>query len=120
MTSQVLIVEDDYNTAQLFETILARAGIPSRMAADGNEAAALLKEFVPDLVLLDLGLPGMDGRQMIEFIQSDPRLKKTRIVIVSAYVDLIHEVRHYGADRYLTKPISPAALVLIVKELLNK
>ncbi len=119
MTPLVLIVEDDHNTAQLFDTILARAGIATRMASDGNEAVALLEELHPDLVLLDLGLPGMDGRQMVAFIRNHPQLEKTRIVIVSAYVDLIHEVRHSGADRYLAKPISPTQLIQIVKELLD-
>jgi len=116
----LLIVDDDFHTAQLFKMIVDRAGLDSLIALDGQEAITLLNEKRPDLVLLDLGLPGMNGLQLIQYIRAQEALSHTRILIVSAYTDMITEARRGSADDYLVKPISNTQLIAKIKALLEQ
>ena len=116
----VLIVDDDFHTAQLFEMIVVRAGFESLTALDAQEAITLLTERRPDLVLLDLGLPGMNGLELITYIRAQEALAHTRILIVSAYTDMITRAKRSNADDYLVKPISNTQLVAKINALLDK
>lgn len=111
MAQHIFIIEDDPNTVFLFETILKRAGFTTASVGDGDDAIRYLEQHTPDAVLLDLGLPGANGLVVTEFIRQTPRLAQCRIVIISAYTDLIRKARQYQADVYLTKPVSAKDLV---------
>ncbi|PIW10105.1 MAG: hypothetical protein COW37_04295, partial [Caldiserica bacterium CG17_big_fil_post_rev_8_21_14_2_50_35_7] len=79
MTKQdkkVLVAEDDHFLAKIYKIKLAKEGINAEIATDGNEALAKIKELKPDLVLLDLVMPGKDGFEVLEELQSDKGLKK--------------------------------------------
>jgi len=116
----VLIVDDDFHTAQLFKMIVDRAGFESLTALDAQEAITLLNERRPDLVLLDLGLPGMNGLELITYIRAQEALAHTRILIVSAYTDMITRAKRSSADDYLVKPISNTQLIAKINALLGK
>lgn len=116
----VLIVDDDFHTAQLFKMIVERAGYDGLTALDAQEAITLLNEKRPALVLLDLGLPGMNGLELIKYIRAQEALSHTRILIVSAYTDMIARARRSSADDYLIKPISNTQLISKIKALLEK
>ena len=111
---KILIVDDDNNIAELIALYLTKECFETKIVNDGEEA---LKEFVsfrPDLIILDLMLPGVDGFEICRQIRSQ---KNTPIIMVSAKKDDIDKIRGLGlgADDYMTKPFSPSELVARVK-----
>ena len=111
---KIMIVDDDNNIAELISLYLTKECFETKIVNDGEEA---LKEFVsfrPDLIILDLMLPGVDGFEICRQIRSQ---KNTPIIMVSAKKDDIDKIRGLGlgADDYMTKPFSPSELVARVK-----
>src|SRR3954469_3141889 len=80
----VAIVEDDENTREVFRTILEHNGIHVVEAVDGEQALALVRNEHPDLILLDLGLPGVDGRTVARELKADPSTSSLPIIVVTA------------------------------------
>ena len=119
MSALVLIVDDDSNTVLLFRTILKRIGVECISAHDGQDAITLMEHEPPDLVLLDLGLPGINGLDLITYIRQHPQLQNTKIIVVSAYVDLMHEARNLQADAYLSKPIITSHFIKTIETVLD-
>lgn len=116
----VLIVEDEESILLSLEFLLRNAGCGVQTARDGDTAEAALAATAPDLVLLDVMLPGADGYTLCRRIRNDPRLKKTRIILLTARgrdTDLQQGIAA-GADAYLTKPFSTRELVAKVQALL--
>ena len=111
---KILIVDDDNNIAELIALYLTKECFETKIVNDGEEA---LKEFVsfrPDLIILDLMLPGVDGFEICRQIRMR---KNTPVIMVSAKKDDIDKIRGLGlgADDYMTKPFSPSELVARVK-----
>lgn len=99
------IIEDDEDLANIFTEAVTAAGFQVETFQEGNSALARLKEIVPYVVILDLHLPGVTGPEILRFIRSDERLKRTRVVIASAD----ERLAEYTQDEYslvLLKPIS--------------
>lgn len=116
----VLIVEDEESILLSLEFLLRNAGCDVQTARDGCTAEAALAATPPDLVLLDVMLPGADGYTLCRRIRNDPRLKHTRIILLTARgrdADLQQGIAA-GADAYLTKPFSTRELVAKVQALL--
>lgn len=114
---RVVYIEDDPDNAELLRLILLRRrGIELMVAPDATVGLALLREQVPDLVLLDLGLPGMDGATALERIVQDPVLSRIPVAILSAdaFPERIEQLRAAGAVAYLTKPIDVPQLLEVV------
>lgn len=104
---QILVIDDDTVSRLLLRRIIQRLGSSPLEAADGDEGWRLLQEHRPDIVFLDLHMPGRDGLQLIREIRADPVLFKLLIVVQSASA-LPHEVQaglDAGANWYLTKPL---------------
>ena len=102
----ILIVDDEPTQRFLLREILSnQAGLTILEAEDGIQALQLARELVPDLILLDIMMPGKDGLKVCEQLKSDPRLRSIPIVIVSALVDHCAIGIKAGADGYLTKPV---------------
>lgn len=120
MAPLVLIVEDDPNSSYLFKAILKRGGYQSISAANGNEAISLLQEQTPDVILLDLGLPGTNGLEVLRFIRQAAHLARTKIIIVSAYLDLMYKVHESDADALITKPVGAMDLLQTIAEVLAR
>jgi DNA-binding response OmpR family regulator len=118
--AQVLVVDDDTTVAEVVATYLQRAGYTVDRAGDGASALAVAKEVGPDLVVLDLTLPDLDGMEVYR------RLRQARadlpVVILTARGDEDDRVLglQVGADDYVTKPFSPRELVLRVQSVLRR
>ncbi len=115
----ILIVEDDQNIASLVERYLAAAGFATLLAHDGAEGLKLARERAPQLVILDLMLPVMDGRDVCRALRKDSDVP---ILILTAREDEMDRVVGFsmGADDYVVKPFSPRELVERVKAILRR
>jgi DNA-binding response OmpR family regulator len=118
----VLVVEDEDSILLSLEFLLRGAGCAVASARDGDAALAALAAATPDLVLLDVMLPGIDGFELCRRIRGDPRLRHTRVILLTARgrdADL-DKGAAAGADAYLTKPFSTRELVARVQALLAR
>jgi two-component system, OmpR family, alkaline phosphatase synthesis response regulator PhoP len=120
MTSHVLIVEDEESILLSLEFLLGKEGYTVSTARDGAEALRLLQAQAPDLVLLDVMLPLIDGFEICRRIRTMPALTATRIMLVTARGRDAEITRGLalGADAYLTKPFSTRELMDKVRALL--
>ena len=117
--SRILIVEDDRDIADLVRLYLEKAGHVAEIALSGDEAIARLGTQSPDLVILDVMLPGTDGLAVCKAIRSNETTNATPIIILSARAEETDRIRglELGADDYVTKPFSPKELVARVAAL---
>ena len=116
----ILVVDDEPTIAEIVARYLQRAGYEARIASDGTEALALAAERTPDLVVLDLMLPGVDGLDVLRKLHSDGG--RTPVVLLTARgeeSDRITGLR-LGADDYIVKPFSPRELVARVDAVLRR
>jgi DNA-binding response OmpR family regulator len=121
-TAPILVVDDDAKIVRLVRTYLERDGFSVVTAADGPAALDAIETHAPALVVLDLMLPGLDGRAVIRAVRRDAEAGRTPIIILSARSSTIDRIAGLedGADDYLPKPFSPAELVLRVKSILRR
>lgn len=119
---EILIIEDEQEIAQLIEQTLTKESFSCRVANDGLTALAILKQQQPDVVILDLMLPGLDGLEVCTRIRQQPYDKDPYIMMLTARGEEIDRVigLSTGADDYLVKPFSPRELVARVRALLRR
>ena len=120
--SKVLIVEDEANIRQLVRYNLEKEGFQVMEAADGLQGLRTAQKEKPDLVLLDLMLPGMDGLEVCRTLKGAPATSALPIIMLTAKSEEIDKVigLELGADDYMTKPFSPRELVARVKAVLRR
>jgi DNA-binding response OmpR family regulator len=120
----VLVVDDERKIAELARDYLEHAGFGVLLEADGERALETVRRHRPDLVILDLGLPGRDGLDVTRAIRGerDPALASTPIVMLTARDDELDKLLglELGADDYVTKPFSPRELVARVRAVLRR
>jgi two-component system phosphate regulon response regulator PhoB len=118
----ILVVEDEPAILELLKINLVDAGYEVREAADAETANALLKEALPDLVLLDWMLPGQSGLALAKQLRADPRTKELPVIMVTARTDEADRVAGLEAwvDDYVTKPFSPRELKARIKSVLRR
>ena len=118
--ADILIVEDHPTMREAMKMILEHEGFEIREAPDGAIAMSMVKEQPPDLMFLDLNIPGTSGVDVLTKIKADPATKDVRVIVVTATGE---EGRSYaqslGADEYFTKPFSPTALLKTVERVLS-
>ncbi len=116
---RVLVVEDDADIADVLRRSLRNEGYEVRTSADGNEALDVAAGFVPDLVVLDLGLPGLDGLEVCRRLRSDGDVP---ILMLTARAETTDRVTGLdsGADDYLVKPFERKELLARIRALLRR
>ncbi|MCB1857901.1 MAG: response regulator [Gammaproteobacteria bacterium] len=121
MTRKILIVDDEQNIAISVEFLMKREGFEVTVARDGEEGLERIRADRPDLVLLDVMMPKLNGFQVCEAVRSDPELAEVRIVMLTAKgrEAEINKGMSLGADAYIPKPFATSDLVAKVKALLG-
>jgi two-component system cell cycle response regulator DivK len=120
MTKRILVVEDQEDNRQILRDLLANAGFEMIEAEDGEQALVQVAKHHPDLILMDIQLPLMDGYEATRRIKADPSSKAIPIIVVTSYALSGDEekARAAGCDAYVAKPYSPRALLAQIREYL--
>jgi CheY-like chemotaxis protein len=119
--ARILIVEDHPTMREAMRLVLEDGGYRIAEAGDGLGALAMVREDPPDLVFLDLHIPGMSGAEILEAIRSDPAASRTRVIVVTADGEEGRKgALALGADAYFSKPFSPAALLAQAAQVLGR
>lgn len=119
---RIYCIEDEENIRELIVYALKSNGFDADGFEDGNEFAKALETSIPDLVLLDIMLPGEDGLQILERLRKNPKTKDIPVIIISAKTSEFDKVKglDLGADDYITKPFGVMELISRVKALLRR
>jgi CheY-like chemotaxis protein len=114
--TEVLIVDDNVDAALLLSDLLAGIGYSTRVAHDAPQALAMANEYVPDVALLDIGLPAMDGYELARRLREMPQWRDVRLIAVTGYGQNSDRKRSLeaGFDHHLVKPIALAALQQVI------
>lgn len=119
---KVLVVDDEEPIVDMLEYNLKSGGYTVKTALDGNSAISVAKEFLPDMILLDIMMPGLDGVETCRRLRTNPLLSNTLIIFLTARSEEYSEVAGFevGADDYITKPIKPRALMSRIKAIFRR
>ncbi len=118
----ILQIEDNYANRRLVERVLEPQGYRLLHAADGQSGVELALAEIPDLILLDMGLPDMDGQTLVSILRDTPQLARVPIVALTAWPESIatEMAARYGCDGCITKPINVAEFAGLVESFLNE
>ena len=118
---KILIVDDEPNIIVPLEFLMEQNNYDVRVAETGEQALEIISVYIPDLILLDIMLPGIDGYEVCQKIRKNPKLNHIKIIFISAMARSIDVAKGMGmtADEYITKPFSTADVVKKTKELLE-
>jgi len=121
MAKEIFIVDDEPNVVVPIQFLMEQQGYRVMIAERGEDALDLIYQYKPDLVLLDIMLPGIDGYKVCEIVRLNPNYRKIKIIFLTAKgrEEEIAKGLALGADAYITKPFSNIELVAKVKELLE-
>jgi two-component system cell cycle response regulator DivK len=121
MAKRILVVEDNDLNRKLFCDVLKSQGFVVEPVADGREALDRAREFVPNLIIMDIQLPNISGLDLIEAAKADLILRAIPVLAVTAYAGKGDEerIREAGAEGYLAKPVSIGPFMAAVKRLLE-
>ena len=122
MPKEILIVDDEPGVVVPIQFLMEQQGYRVMIAERGADDLDLICQYKPDLVLLDIMLPGIDGYEVCEIIRLNPNFRKVKIIFLTAKgrEEEIAKGLALGADAYITKPFSNTELVAKVKEILEK
>ena len=114
----ILLVEDAFDSREMYAFFLRTAGYAVHEAADGGEALAMALEFRPDVIVMDLSLPSMDGLTAIASLSGNPETGAIPVIVLSAHTFPADEqrAREAGAAAFLAKPCDPIHLARVVRE----
>jgi DNA-binding response OmpR family regulator len=122
MTKKILVVDDEPHIAQIMKLTLEHSGYEVAVAGDGAEGLKKAKEWEPDLILLDLMLPNIDGYKVCRLLKFDQKYQHIPIILVSAMGEAQNKElgKQVGADLYMSKPFKPDELLDQVENLLKQ
>ena len=120
MSESILVVDDNADNRDLTQILLESEGFEVRMAEDAAQALGMLGTYRPNLILMDVQLPGMDGLELTRRLRRDPSLQGVIIVALSAYAMAAEKenARAAGCDGYITKPINTRTFANAVQQYL--
>jgi CheY-like chemotaxis protein len=118
---RILVVDDERRNRQLLEVMLASEGYQVETASVGSEALDLIRHHPPDLIMLDVMMPGMDGYQVVARIKGDPASKHIPVIMLSALDDRNSRMHGLtaGAEAFLSKPVNRDEMFVVVRNLLR-
>ena len=121
MSRRILVIEDQEDNRRIVRDLLTSVGYELIEAVSGEEGVSLAEREQPDLILMDIQLPGLDGYEATRRIKANPALEKIPIIAVTSYALSGDDVkaRAAGCDDYVSKPFSPRALLAKVREYLG-
>ena len=121
-TYKILVVDDDPDIVELLKYNLSSEGYKVKSSSNGIQAVSLAREFIPDLTILDIMMPNMDGVETCRQIRSIPELANKFIIFLTARSEEYSEIAAFemGADDYITKPIKPRALLSRINALFRR
>ena len=119
MAKRILVVEDNDLNRKLFCDLLKANGFAVEPIADGRDVLVRAREFVPNLIVMDIQLPNISGLELIEALKGDPELRPIPVLAVTAYAGKGDEdrIREAGAEGYLAKPVSITPFMAAVRKL---
>lgn len=122
MTKRLLVVEDDPHLLRAIAVCLRRAGYEIATARGGDEAVVRIAETIPDLIVSDIMMPGIDGFALAELIRANPRTDIIPIVFLTARDTRADRIAGFraGVDAYLVKPFEPEELVAVIQGIVNR
>ena len=122
MPKRVLVAEDQEDNANIAMAMLEHFGYEPIRAADGVAALQLARERAPDLILLDVSMPRMDGWDVCKTLKADPATQSIRIVMLTAHAMEVDRLKAFecGADDYIAKPVEPRKVLQVVKNLIGE
>jgi DNA-binding response OmpR family regulator len=122
MSQHVLAVDDEAGIRRLVQLNLQRAGYRVSTANDGIEGLAIVAEDRPDLIVLDVTMPHLDGFEMLRRLKAEEETAGIKVILLTARAQDadVHEGKRSGADMYLTKPFSPLQLIEAVREVFRE
>jgi DNA-binding response OmpR family regulator len=121
MPKEILIVDDEPSIVVPIQFLMQQQGYNVIVAENGHDALDMIYKYKPDLVLLDIMLPGIDGYEICEIVRLNPKLRDVKIIFLTAKGREVEIAKGLalGADAYITKPFSNAELVAKVKTVLD-
>jgi two-component system cell cycle response regulator DivK len=120
MSQRILVVEDHEDNRRIVRDLLTSVGYELIEAVTGEEGVTAAEVHIPDLILMDIQLPGLDGYETTRRIKANPALRHIPIIAVTSYALSGDDVKAYeaGCDGYVSKPFSPRALLAKIREYL--
>jgi len=122
MKKKIILVEDDPFLIDIYSTKLKESGFQVEVVDNGEKVVAKVKEIKPDLIMLDIVLPNVDGWEILKTIKSDPKLKKIKVVVLSnlGQKEEVEKGKKLGANKYLIKAhYTPSQTVEEIKKVLK-
>jgi two-component system, OmpR family, alkaline phosphatase synthesis response regulator PhoP len=118
---KILIADDNENIREALTYLLEDEGYQLRLAKDGADTLQQVKEFRPDIILLDIMMPEVNGYDVCRAVKSDPSLQKTYVIMLTAKGQVAEQERgkEVGADEYVVKPFSPMDILSKIKHVLD-
>jgi two-component system phosphate regulon response regulator PhoB len=118
----IIVVEDDPDILHLLTFNIQSSGFEVLTSMDGNEALSLIREHLPDLIILDLMLPGLDGLEVCRHLKRDQKTQTIPLIMLTAKSEEVDRIvgLELGADDYVVKPFSPRELVLRIRAILRR
>jgi DNA-binding response OmpR family regulator len=122
VAADILCIDDENGVVELVELIMQREGMSVKGAASGSEGLILMRQFPPQVVLLDIMMPDMDGWEVYKEMKADEALKDIPVIIITARDSSFEEIiarERAGVDDYITKPFTPARLRESIRKVLS-
>jgi two-component system cell cycle response regulator DivK len=121
MSKRILVIEDQEDNRRIVRDLLTSVGYEIIEAVTGEEGVTAAASHVPDLILMDIQLPGLDGYDTTRRIKANPALRHIPIIAVTSYALSGDDVKAFeaGCDGYVSKPFSPRALLVKIREFLQ-